>query len=268
MRFSRVAVIAWIAGAGALAAGAAAAYPGGTPGFQTDAAPYCASCHSSRSLEALAGAPDDRATKELAENKHIALVLAGEQGYEVLTSEQREELAGHIRALDAASTVTIKAPARVKVGEEFRVIVDLTGGAGPAVGVGLVDTAHRWQARPAPGAGWYVVKPPSVLGQDFKEQGEWLARRGGDSNLSFVNVTEIRSDAAKAEWGRAQVIWTLRAVAPGKRPLAAAYWYGTEKASPHGVYEDPIRGKMLRGGFAGHSGRVLFSEVLTIEVMP
>jgi cytochrome c553 len=26
----------------------AAAYPGGTPNYQTDAAPFCASCHSSR----------------------------------------------------------------------------------------------------------------------------------------------------------------------------------------------------------------------------
>ena len=39
------------------AAGAASAYPGGTPSFQTDAAPYCAGCHSSRDVEMLAGAP-------------------------------------------------------------------------------------------------------------------------------------------------------------------------------------------------------------------
>lgn len=251
-----------------LLASAASAYPGGTPSFQTDAAPFCASCHSSRQLEALAGVPGDRATKELAENKHIALVLAGERGYEALTPQQREELAGHIRALDEASTVSIKAPSKLKLGEEFTVTVDLTGGAGPVVGVGLVDAAHRWQARPAPGAGWFVVKPPIILGQNFQEQQEWIGRRGGDRNLSFVNVTEIHSDAATGEWGRAQVVWTLRALVPGKRPLAAAYWYGTEKGSPLGVYEDPIRGKLLRGSFSGHSGRVLFSEVLQIEVTP
>ena len=34
----------------------AIAYPGGTPVYQTDAAPFCASCHSSRSADALAGA--------------------------------------------------------------------------------------------------------------------------------------------------------------------------------------------------------------------
>lgn len=251
-----------------LFANAAAAYPGGTPAFQTDAAPYCASCHSSRQLEALAGAPGDRATKELAENKHLAIVVAGEREYGKLSEEQREELASHIRALDEASTVSITAPAKVKLGEAFKVSVDLTGGAGPAIGVALVDVAHRWQARPAAGAGWFVVQPPNVLGQDFQEQHEWLDRRGGDKNLSFVNVTGIRSDASKAEWGRAQVVWTLRATAPGKRPLAVAYFYGTEKGSPLGVYEDPIRGKLLRGGFTGQSGRVLFSEVLKIEVTP
>ncbi len=251
-----------------LLGGGASAYPGGTPSFQTDAAPYCASCHSSRQLHALAGAPGDRATKELAENKHIALVLAGEGGYEVLSPEQREELAGHIRALDKASTVSITAPRKVVVGEAFTVVVDLTGGAGPVVGVALVDRAHRWRARPAPGAGWCVVKPPTIRGQNFQEQQKWLQKRDGDRNLSFVNVTGIRSKAATAEWGRAQVVWTLRAVAAGKRSLAAAYWYGTEKGSPHGVYEDPIRGKLLRGGFNGQSGRILFSEVLQIEVTP
>jgi cytochrome c553 len=249
----------------------AKAYPGGTPGFQTDAAPFCASCHSSRSVEMLAGAPGDRATKELAENKHLALILAGEGGYGQLSAEQRNELADHVRALDAASTVTVKAPAKVAPGESFRVTVDVTGGAGPAVGIALVDTAHRWLARPAPGVGWSVVQPPTILGQDFQEQADWLARRPEPlaRNLSFVNVTGLRSDAAAGDWARAQVVWTLRAPPEaGSYPLAAAYWYGTEKASPLGIVEDPIRGKLIRGGFAGHSGRILFSEVQRIQVQP
>lgn len=245
------------------------AYPGGTPAFQTDAAPYCASCHSSRTVEMLAGAPDGRATKELAENKHLAGILAGSRAYESMTPDERTQLATHIRALDEASTVAITAPAKVRAGETFTVTVELTGGAGPVVGVALVDQAHRWQARPAPGAGWEVVKPPSIIGQDFQAQGDWLARRNGPQNLAYVNITGIQSDASKEEWGRAQVAWTLRAPrTPGKRPLAAAYFYGTEKGSPLGVVEDPIRGKQLRGGFAGQSGRILFSDVLQVEVMP
>ena len=52
---------------------AASAYPGGTPSFQTDVLPYCASCHSSLDEAALAGA-GQRATKEIVANKHLAVI--------------------------------------------------------------------------------------------------------------------------------------------------------------------------------------------------
>ncbi len=58
------------------------AYPGGTPDFQTNVAPFCAGCHSSRSLEVLDG---EVAGKQLAERKHIALILEGKKGYEALS---------------------------------------------------------------------------------------------------------------------------------------------------------------------------------------
>ena len=63
----------------ALFVGNAQAYPGGTPSFQTDVAPYCASCHASREAAVLEGA-GERADKEVAERKHLSLVLAGEKG--------------------------------------------------------------------------------------------------------------------------------------------------------------------------------------------
>ena len=50
-----------------------------------------------------------------------------------------------------------------------------------------------------------------------------------------------------------------------RRPLAAAFLYGTEKGSPHGAVET-IRGKVPRGGFTANSGRVAFSEVVEVEV--
>ena len=101
----------WLLAVAALVAPAGAiAYPGGTPDFQTDAAPYCAGCHSSRSAEALAGA-GDRAAKEVAESKHLAVVLSGQKGYASLTEIDRHALAEQIRALDEASTVTLAAPA-------------------------------------------------------------------------------------------------------------------------------------------------------------
>ena len=49
-----------------LTPGLGAAYPGGTPNFQTDVAPFCAACHSSRDESALAGA-GERATKNFFE---------------------------------------------------------------------------------------------------------------------------------------------------------------------------------------------------------
>lgn len=259
----------WVAAAAGLAlAGAAHAYPGGTPGFQTDAAPYCASCHASRSEDVLALA-GDRAGKELAESKHLAVILQGEGGYASLSPAERAQLVEHVKALDAASTVELKAPESVKPGEVFKVTVNVTGGAGPVVGVGLVDAAHRWLARPAPSAGWTVLEPPAITGQDFKEQTEWLHKRPEElgRNLSFVNVAGIASDASKSEWGRASVSFTLRAPATaGTVPLAAAYWYGTEKGSPLGTIQDPIRGRLTRGGLAAASGRVIFTPVLQVQV--
>ena len=71
---------------------AAAAYPGGTPNYQTDAAPFCASCHSSRSADALAGI-GERADKEVAEQKHIAVILSGQKGYASLSESDRQTLA-------------------------------------------------------------------------------------------------------------------------------------------------------------------------------
>ena len=92
-------------------AAAAGAYPGGVPTFQTDAAPFCAGCHSSREASALAGA-GERATKETAEHKHISVILSGQQGYQSLSEPDRKTLAEQIRALDAASTIEMKAPPR------------------------------------------------------------------------------------------------------------------------------------------------------------
>jgi xanthosine utilization system XapX-like protein len=250
-------------------AASAHAYPGGTPEFQTDAAPYCASCHSSANADMMRGAAPDRAQKELAANKHVALITAGEGGYQALSAAERALLAEHVRAVDANTSVKIEAPPKVAINGELRVSVHVTGGAGPVVGVALVDTPQRWLARPATAVGWFVSQEPQILGQDFQQQTDWLAKRPLSlmRNLAYVNVTGLRSDAVKSDWARTQVVWTLRAPSrPGKLPLAAALWYGTEKASPLGVVTDPIRGRMLRGGVSGHSGRILFSTPLSIEV--
>jgi hypothetical protein len=251
-----------------LAPWAAPAYPGGTSDFQTDAAPFCAGCHSSRDAEALAGA-GERAEKETAERKHIAVILSGQKGYESLSEPDRQTLAEQIRALDTASSVRLKAPATIKAGETFQVQVSVTGGAGPVVGVGLVDRAHRWYARPAPSAGWLVVAPPEIQGADGQPRSSWLEKRPAElgRNLAFVNVPGIESDSAARRWDSAEVFFTLRAPErPGSYPLAASYWYGTEKSTLLGYTTNAMGWKEVRGGFTGGSGRVMFTPVQTIQV--
>lgn len=247
---------------------AAQAYPGGTPTYQTDVAPFCAGCHSSRDVGALTGA-GERATKELAERKHLAVILSGQHGYESLSEQDRKALAEQIRALDEASTVSMKAPARVAPGQTFQVQISVTGGAGPVVGIGLVDRAHRWYARPATSAGFAVVAAPEITGADGMPRAEWLERRpeSAGRNISFVNVPGIASDSSTGSWDSAEVVFTLRAPdRPGAYPLAAAYFYGTEKSTVLGYTTNAMGWKEPRGGLGGGSGRVLFTPVQQIEV--
>ena len=153
-----------VTGFAALAlAGAASAYPGGTPTYQTDVTPFCAGCHSSVSEDALKGA-GEKAVKDLAANKHLAVVSAGDKGYAELSEADRAALIEHIKATDANSKIAIEFPPQVEKGATFQVKVSVTGGAGPVVGVALVDRAHRWFARPASAVGWSVVGAPSVIG--------------------------------------------------------------------------------------------------------
>lgn len=247
----------------------AAAYPGGTPGFQTDAAPFCAGCHSSRDEAMLSNAPPGFAAKQLPEAKHYALIRAGKGGYQDLSEQQRSDLIAQLMALDEASTVVLEAPARVAAGSTFEAVVRVTGGAGPVVGVALVDAAQRWLARPAASAGWQLVGAPRIEGPDGQTQSQWLERRPEalGRNLSYVNVSGVASDASTGSYAAAAVRFTLRAPGEaGALPLAAAYWYGTEKGTPLGYRDDPVRGKQPLGGMAGGSGRVLFSDVLSISV--
>ncbi len=254
----------------------ARAYPGGTPEYQTDVAPFCASCHSSVDASSMAGAPPERANKELAANKHLAQIKAGapNTGYQTMSEVDRNLLAQQIEALDKASTVEIVAPATLNPGQKFRVEVIVHGGGGPVAGVGLVDVDQRWFARPASSAGWSIVDAPEIRGADGKQQTKWIEKRPASlgRNISYVNVEGVSSDIANAAFPSAQVIYTLTAPqTPGTYPLTAAYFYGTELASPLGTRidpKDPLQRKMPVGGFTGASGRVRFSPVKQIQVAP
>ena len=245
------------------------AFPGGTPDYQTDIAPFCAGCHSSREEKALAGA-GERAIREVSESKHISLILEGRgAGYSTLSEIDRKALADQIRALDAASTISLVAPETVARGQTFQLTVRVTGGGGPTIGIGLVDLDHRWYARPATAVGWSVAGPPQIIGADGQPADSWLARRpeAAGRNLTFVSVPGVSSNPVTGEWGSAQVTYTLRAPdRAGPLPIAAAYLYGTEKSTVLGYTTNADGWKEVRGGADGGSGRVLFTPVKKIDV--
>lgn len=255
--------------AGGLPSGAGA-YPGGTPAFVTDVAPYCASCHSSIEAAQLETVAAPRVQAELSANKHIAKIRNPKQDspYAKLSEGQREELIQGIERIQAASAVKLVAPASLQAGGVFEVTVTATGGGGPVVGLALVDAAQRWQARPATSAGWQVLEAPRVTGPDGAPQTRFTDGRNPRlaPGLTYVNVYGIETDTAAETYSTVSVTYRLRApTTPGSYPLAAAFLYGTEKGSPHGAVET-IRGKVPLGGFGANAGRVQFSDVLQIEV--
>jgi hypothetical protein len=175
----------------------------------------------------------------------------------------------HIKAVDANSTIKLEFPAQVAKGETFQVTVRVTGGAGPVVGVALVDRPHRWYARSATSVGWKVIGAPTIVGPDGSPQTEWINKRPERQgrNITYVNVTGVASDAVAGTWSKSKIIFNLKAPdEAGDYPLVGAYFYGTEKASPLGYEEHPIYGKLIRGTYTGKSGRVRFTPTNTINV--
>ncbi len=252
-----------------LGAGTAAAYPGGTPDFQTDVGPYCAACHSSTAADDLSGL-GKRATAELAANKHYAAIRAGSGKYSELSEQDRGQLIELLSAVDVNSTITLEFPAQVAPGETFQVTVKVTGGAGPSVGVGLVDRPHRFFARPASALGWEVVGAPTIIGSKGP-QSSWIERRPEREgrNITFVNVEGVESSADDDKWSRAKIIYSLKAPHEiGDYPLVGAYFYGTETGVGMSTKMDPEHGPQPLGGVLGKSGRVKFSEPAVISVKP
>jgi hypothetical protein len=267
MVIHRTAALAFL---GLALATTAHAYPGGTPAYVTDVAPYCASCHSSVSEDQLQGVPPARASAELAANKHLAKIKTppADSPYAKLSEADRAALVAAIEKLDAGTSVKLTAPATAKAGSEIEVVVETTGGSSPVLGVALVDANSRFQAAPASARGWYVTAKPVVIGPDGKAQTKFTDGRNPalPPGVSYVNVDGINSDAGAGKFATTKTTWKLRAPAqPGKVPLVAVLLYGTESGSPHGAVETPY-GKQPVGGFTGSSGRVKFSAVQTIDV--
>lgn len=244
------------------------AYPGGPLEDVTDAAPYCAGCHSSTDAKELRDMQGPRAQAMLAAS-HIAAIKAGKAAYSKLTPEQCNQLAADVEKVDANAKISLEVPTAVHPGADFTARVGAQGGSGPVVGVMVLDEDLRNQARPIEAEGFEIVGAPEVIGPDGKQQEQWVSRRYDDlaRNLNFVVVFGVSADLANNQFSNSKVIYKLTAPSkPGKYTICAAFLYGTEKASPLGRVE--MHGHaMPLGGFAGQSGRIKFTELKTIEVL-
>jgi len=241
--------------------------PYGPPNAVTDMGPFCASCHASTSAAQLSDLPTDAAAGETIEGKHLSRIKT-DAAYKDLSTAGREALIAAIKWVDEQASVTIQAPSQAKRNSRIEVTVVTRGGAGPTVGVTLVDSAIRFQARPIGSGGFKVIGPALVIGPNGKPQAQWLERRarGSDMGLATVVIDGIQGDAVNKRVDETRTTWVLRTPPePGTYPVAAAFFYGTEKAHPLGTVSRNGR-QEPRGGIGGPSGRVKFSEVIKISV--
>jgi hypothetical protein len=243
--------------------GRVAAYPAGPTLFVTDLAPNCATCHSMLKVEYTPERPPDSSTGELPANKHYKALESADKGYKLVPEDKRKAILALVTWVDANSGVSLKAPTTAKPGQTIEVTVETRGGVGPVVGAFLVDLPLRLQARPIASDGWYVVGKPKVIGADGKEQTWWLDKRANEKkNLSFVLV-QAQADIEKKLLPTTKVIWNLRApIDPGTYTITAAFLYGTEES------DEMKTGKMVEppGGRSGPSGRIAFSDPVTVAV--
>src|SRR3989454_12537976 len=154
-----------------IGAAVALADPYGPPYAVTDMAPFCATCHASASPAQLQGLPADVAASETIDGKHLSRIKT-DPAYRDLSPADREQLIAAIKWVDEQASVTIKAPFQARRNSQIEVTVVTRGGAGPVVGVSLVDSAIRYQARPISSSGFKVVAPALVAGPERGARGQ------------------------------------------------------------------------------------------------
>src|SRR5690242_19874169 len=130
-------------------------YSGGPVRNVTDLAPTCASCHSSFNREQLRNEPEAFAITQVKENKHYKAIEEGIGPYKDMSPADRQKLLADVRTMDENAAITLSAPSSLKPGQEAQITVNVKGGQG-VVGVFLVDTDLRFQARPLNGDGWVI----------------------------------------------------------------------------------------------------------------
>src|SRR5262245_55302577 len=270
--------IALVAGAALMGtAGYLSAYPGGTPQAVTNAAPYCATCHSSANAEQLRDQKADAIAAMTVEQRHIGEINRAQAGgggfgggYGNLSADDKAKLIDNIKAVDANSKVSIAVSATsVKPGAPLTATVTTRGGGGPVIGVMLTDNDLRFQAGPVQTQGFVITDAPAVTGPDGKPQTKFTDNRmaGLPKGINYVNIYEVYSNIEKSTYPECKVVYSLKAPAtPGDYTICAAFLFGTEKASPLGRRETPDGRVLPIGGGGSHSGRVMFASPVKITV--
>ena len=245
-----------------------AAYSGGPLRNVTDLAPTCASCHSSVTKDQLRNEPEAVQNSQMKENQHYKAIEEGSGPYQQMSPADRQKLLADVRLMDELSSIAITAPASLKPGQEAQITVTVKGGHGP-VGVFLVDTDIRFQARPIQGNGWVIAGAPKTWGGDGQEQTKWVDSRAKDlpKNLNSVVIFDQKTDLAAKKAAEGKVVWTVKAPhEPGTYTVTAAIHYGTERASSVGTVTTPTGAMFPRGGPSGPSGHIMFAKPVTVTV--
>lgn len=240
------------------------AYPGGVNEYVTDTGPFCASCHSSVSQVSVRNLSLDSPDRRDIEKVHYEAITQGNRAYKDLTPEQRKTLLEQIKSLDQKTSIRLEIPAILKPGQTTQAKVTVRGGDGPVVGVMLLDSDLRYQARPIASSGWSILNTPLIVGPDGKTQTTWTDKRvvGTPKNVNFVQIYNVT-----AQSGTSTVTYSLRApLTKGRYSVAIAFLYGVEVETELGSLALSNGSKAPRGGFGGQSGRVAFSELQTITV--
>jgi hypothetical protein len=262
-------VSAVLASSAVMIATGAQGYNGGPLRNVTDLTSQCASCHASVGKEQLRVEPEAFAVTQLVENKHYKAIEDAAGGYKDMSPTDRQKLLADVKMMDENATVALSlSSTTLKPGQEAQVTATVRGGHG-VVGVWLMESDLRFQGRPIQADGWLIVGAPKVWGADGKEQTRWVDSRGPGlkKNLNSALIFDQQTDLAARKYPDGKVIWTVRAPqAPGTYGVAAAFHYGTEKASPVGQVTTAAGAVLPRGGPAGPSGHIRFSRVVTVTV--
>jgi len=243
-------------------------YSGGPLRNVTDLAPTCAGCHSSFNKDQLRNEPEAFANSQVKENKHYKAIEDGLGPYQQMSPADRQKLLADVKVMDELASITLNAPPTLKPGQEAQITVTVKGGHG-VVGVFLVDTDLRFQARPVQGDGWVIVGAPKVWGGEGTEQTKWVDSRapGLKKNLNSVLIFDQKTDLAAKKLAEGKVVWTVKAPPePGTYSIAAAFHFGAERASSVGTVTTPTGAVLPRGGPGGPSARIMFAKPMTVTV--